>query len=124
MMNLFKKATLATALAATALTAASPAMARDYYGYHHGDSTGAAIAGGIIGLALGAVIVSAASNHDHDRYRDRGWEYRDGYYWDRDGHRYDRYGRRYDDSDYYARRGYRDGNYGDGYYGNGYYRGY
>ena len=116
-MNLFKKATLATALAASALTAASPAMARDY-GYHHGDSTGAAIAGGIIGLALGAIVVSAASHHDHD-YRDRGWEYRDGYYWDREGHRYDRNGRRYDDNDYYARRGYH-----DGYYGDRYYRGY
>jgi hypothetical protein len=123
-MNLFKKATIATALAATALTAASPAMARDYYGYHHhGDSTGAAIAGGMIGLALGAVIASAASNHNHD-YRNRGWEYRDGYYWDREGHRYDSNGRRYDDSDYYARRGYRDGYYGDGYSGDRYYRGY
>jgi len=119
-MNVFKKATIATALAATALTAASPAMARDYYGYHnHGDSTGAAVAGGIIGLALGAVIASAASNHDHDLYRDRGWEYRDGYYSDREGHRYDRNARRYDDNDYYARRGYR-----DGYYGDPYYRGY
>jgi hypothetical protein len=119
-MNLFKKAALASSLAASALTTAAPAMARDYYGYHHnGDSTGAAIAGGMVGLALGAIIASAASNHDHDRYRDRGWQYRDGYYWDREGHRYDRDGHSFDDSDYYARSGYR-----DGYYGDNYYRGY
>ena len=123
-MNLFKKATVAITLAATALAAASPAMARDYGYYHHADSTGAAVAGGIIGLALGAVIASAASNHDHDRYRDRGWEYHDGYYWDREGHRYDRDGRRYDDDAYYARRGYRDSYYGNPYYGDRYYRGY
>jgi hypothetical protein len=123
-MNLFRKATIATALAATALTAASPAMARDYGYYHHGDSTGAAIAGGMIGLALGAIVASAASNHDHDRYSDRGWEYRDGYYWDREGHRYDRDGRPYYDNSYYARRGYGDGYYVAPYYGDRYYRGY
>jgi hypothetical protein len=118
-MNPLKKGILASALFASALTAASPAMARDY-GYHsHDDSTGAAVAGGIIGLALGAVIASAVSNHDHDGYQDRGWQYRDGYYWDRDGHRYDRNGRRYDDDNYYASHGY-----GDGYYGERYYRGY
>lgn len=126
-MNLFKKATLATALAASAFTAASPAMARDYGYRHNGDSTGAAVAGGIIGLALGAIIASSANNHDRDYdYRRNGWEYRDGYYWDRQGHRYNRDGRRYDDNGYYARRGYRDGNRGyDGYRG-GYdgYRGY
>jgi hypothetical protein len=118
-MNLLKKAILASALTASALTAASPAMARDY-GYHsHGDPAGAAIAGGIIGLALGAVIASAASNHDHDDYRARGWQYREGYYWDREGHRYAPNGRRYDDDNDVARRGY-----GDGYYGERYYRGY
>jgi hypothetical protein len=118
-MNSLKKAILASALTASVVTAASPAMARDY-GYHnYGDSTGAAIAGGIIGLALGAVIASAASNHDHDRYRDHDWQYRDGYYWDREGHRYDRNGRPYDDDNYSARRGY-----GDSYYGERYYRGY
>lgn len=117
-MTFFKKATLATALAATALTSASPAMA-DSYRRHRGggDTTGAAIAGGIIGLALGAIIVSSASNRN-DRYADRGWRYRDGYYWDRSGRRYDRDGRPCDDDNYYARRGYRDGyGYRDG---NGY----
>lgn len=117
-MNILKKATLATALAASALTAASPAMARDYGYRHRGDTTGAAIAGGIIGLALGAVIASSVNHHDRDYdYRRNGWEYRDGYYWDREGHRYDRDGRRYDDR-YYIRRGYNDGYY------DGYYRGY
>ena len=49
-MGIFKKATLATVLAATALTAATPAMARPYG--HRSDNTGAVVAGGIIGLAL------------------------------------------------------------------------
>ncbi len=117
MTKILTKAVLATTLAATALTAASPAMADDYRGYHRdrGDSTGAAIAGGIIGLALGAIIVSASSNK-HDRYRDRGWSWRDGYYWDGNGNRYDRDGQPCDDDDYYSRRGYGD----QGYYGRSY----
>lgn len=134
-MSILKKATLATALAATTLATASPAMAQDYYGHRRGgDSTGAAIAGGIIGLALGAIIVSSANNNRHDRYASRGWQYRDGYYWDRQGHRYDRNGRRCDEDDmrgrdsrgYYDRRGYDDRGYGRddrGYYGRGDYYG-
>jgi len=129
-MSIFKKATLATVLGATALTAASPAMADPYYGYRRGggDTTGAAIAGGIIGLALGAIVATAASNHnDHNRYADRGWQWRDGYYWDRDGRRYYQDGRPCDDGrqGYYNRRGYDDRGYGygdRGYYGRqGYY---
>lgn len=96
-MSIFKKTVLGTALAASALGASAPAMARDYYRDH--DNTAAvAIGAGIIGLALGAVI--ASSNHDNDRYYDRGyaygpaytsgWYYRDGYYWDRSGRRHDR----------------------------------
>jgi MFS family permease len=120
-MNLFKKATLATALVASTLATASPAMARDYY-RNRSDSTGAAIAGGIIGLALGAIIASSANDRRDRDYRDydyrrNGWEYRDGYYWDRQGRRFNRDGRSAD-GDYYARRGY----YNDrGYNG---YRGY
>jgi hypothetical protein len=121
MTKIFSKAVLATTLAATALTAASPAMADTYRGGYNrdrGDSTGAAIAGGIIGLALGAIIVSASSNK-HNRYRDRGWSWRDGYYWDREGNRYDRDGRPSDQDGYYSRRGY--GDRGDrGYDGRGY----
>ena len=57
-MNILKKATFATALAASALTAASPAMARDHYGYrHHGDSTGAAM--GIVTRSSAALIAAA-----------------------------------------------------------------
>lgn len=144
-MTILKKATLATVLGATALTAASPAMADPYYGYRRGggDTTGAAIAGGIIGLALGAIVASSASNHNRDRYVERGWTWRQGYYWDRQGRRYDRdgrpcddradYGRQgnYDRNGYYDRRGYDDRGYGqddrgyygrDGYYGNRTYR--
>jgi hypothetical protein len=121
-MTLFKKAALGTALAASALASATPAMARDHYYRHNGDSAGAAVAGGIIGLALGAIIASSAGRHDRDYdYRRRGWEWRDGYYWDRQGHRYDRDGRRYSDDDYYARRGYYDDR---GYYDNRGYRGW
>jgi hypothetical protein len=140
-MSMFKKATLATVLGATALTAASPAMAQGYYSGHRngGDTTGAAIAGGIIGLALGAIVASSVNNR-HDRYADRGWQWRDGYYWDRQGRRFDRDGRpcveangygRGDRQGYYDRRGYDDRGYGygdrgyygrDGYYGNRTYR--
>lgn len=119
LMTLFKKATLATVLAATALTAATPAMARPYYDRHRSDNTGAIVAGGIIGLVLGAAI--ASSSNRHDRYENRGWTWRNGAYWDREGRRYDRDGRRFD-SDGYARRGYDSRYYGDrGYYGGGSY---
>lgn len=138
-MTILKKATLAAALGATALSAASPAMARDYYhgGHRGGDTTGAAIAGGIIGLALGAIVASSINhrNDDYRRYENRGWQWRDGYYWDRQGRRYDRDGRPRDERDgrggYYDRRGYDDRGYGysdrgyygrDGYYGERSYR--
>lgn len=120
LMTVFKKATLATVLAATALTAATPAMARPYDRYRS-DNTGAIVAGGIIGLALGAMIASSA-NHDRDRYVDRGWTWRDGAYWDREGRRYDHDGRRYDD-DRYARHRYDNRYYGNHGYGGGYYGG-
>ncbi|MDE2620780.1 MAG: hypothetical protein KGL54_11520 [Sphingomonadales bacterium] len=119
-MGIVRKATLtkivgASVLAATAITSATPAMADPYYGHRRGgDTTGAAIAGGIIGIALGAIIASSASSHRNDRYVDRGWTWRDGYYWDRQGRRYDRDGRPCDDRDgYYERRGYGDRGWGD-----------
>lgn len=111
-MNILRKATLATVLAASALTSVTPAMARDHYRRGH-DNGGAVIAGGIVGLALGALIVSSANDRNHDRYRDDRY-YRDGRYYDRDARYYDRDGRyynrdgRYDDrGSYYDRRGYR-----------------
>ena len=122
-MSMIKKATLATALAATTLAAASPAMAQDYYRHNRGgDTTGAAIAGGVIGLALGAIIGSSVANNNRGdyryRYADRGWQYRNGYYWDQQGRRYDRTGNY--DRRYYDRRGYDDRGWGQtdrGYYG-------
>lgn len=113
-MNILKKSTLAVALAATAIGSATPAMARDHY-RRGGDATGAAIAGGIIGIALGAIIASSGNDrHRDNRYDDRR-VYRDGYYYDRDGYRYDRDGYRNDRDNRwndYNRRGYRE----DGYY--------
>ncbi len=123
-MNILKKATLATVLGATALTAvATPAMARPY-DRHRSDTAGAAVAGGIIGLALGAMIASSANDrydrYDDYRYRyaDRGWTWRDGYYWDGDGRRFYRDGRPFGDYRF-DRRGP-----GDGYPGYGGYRGH
>lgn len=110
-MNILKKATIATVLAATALTSATPAMARDSY-HRRGDNTGTAIAVGVVGLALGAIIASSANNRN-DRYRGdryyRDSRYDDGRYYDRNGRYYDRDGRYdgYNDQDYYNRRGYR-----------------
>jgi hypothetical protein len=112
-MTFFRNATIATALAATALASATPAMARDHY--RNNDNTAAvAIGAGVIGVALGAIL---ASNNNRDRYRDdryygssygsvyeSNWQYRDGWYWDRDGGRHNR-----DDYDRYQRGDYRRG---------------
>ena len=126
MTTRIRKFAFASALAAMTLGSVSPAMAQGYpYGnggyrnHDRGDSTGAAIVGGIVGIAIGALIASGG-NRDRDRYRDRGWEWRNGYYWDRQGHRYDRHGRRHDDDRYYNGGGHYRGS--DG-YGNDEYRG-
>jgi hypothetical protein len=129
MFSFAKKAALSIALAATALTSAAPASAQDFRRHRGGgDATGTAIAAGIIGLAVGAIIVSS-TNRNRDRDRDRRFSdrryynngyvynngynngypqpYRGGYYggtYDRNGYpqgSYDPYG--------YQRRGYRDG---------------
>lgn len=120
-MNLLKKATLATALTASALASVTPAMARDHYGRRGDDTAAWAIGAGILGLAIGAAVASGA-DHDRDHRYDRryynggDYTYRDGYYWDRYGNRYDRdwrrdayrddYRRGYDRNYYYDRRGY------------------
>lgn len=72
-----RKATLAIALAASALASATPAMADPYYGRHRGrggDTAGAAIVGGIIGIALGAIIASSSDNNRNRHYADRRYD--------------------------------------------------
>jgi hypothetical protein len=79
MNNLLKKAGLGVALAATAITVSAPAEAQRWGGYRHynrgGDTAGAAILGGIVGLGVGAAIASSNNN----RYYDRGYYDRDYY---------------------------------------------
>lgn len=75
--TLITKAILAGALGAATLAAASPAMADDRRWHRHrdgGDTAGAAVAGGIIGLALGAAI--ASNGRDRDYYDDRYYYHR------------------------------------------------
>ena len=88
MTGMLKKIGMGTVLAATVLSAV-PADAQRYRGYRHhgGDTTGAAIVGGIAGLAIGAAIASGA-NHDRDvYYRDHGYrpDY-DAYYYRNHGY--------------------------------------
>ncbi|MBC2666158.1 hypothetical protein H7F51_11580 [Novosphingobium flavum] len=113
-MTIIKKAVLAVALGAATLTAASPAMADGYRGYRRGgDTTGAAIAGGIVGLALGAAIASGS----RDRYYDDGYYYARPYPRQRSYYVYREYPRyvpvyphrEYRGYDRYDRRGYRHG---------------
>jgi hypothetical protein len=129
MVTAAKKATLALALAASALASATPALADPYYGgYRHhdrgGDTAGAAIAGGIIGLALGAIIASSSNHHrrDYDERRYDGayrgqpsWNgqvYNNGYNGGYQGQYDQRYRGGYQQG--YSRDGYPQGN--DGYY--------
>lgn len=126
-MAFFRKTALATALAATALAGATPAMAQDRYGQrHHDNSAAVAIGAGVLGLAIGAII--ASSNH-HDRddrryyngyvyspgyaYSNGGWydgyRYYNGWFYDRDGYRrYDRsdWDRMHQGRNYYGNQGY------------------
>jgi hypothetical protein len=121
-MNIIKKATLAAAVAASALVSITPAMAHPY-DHHNGDAAALAIGAGILGLAVGAAVASSNHHHDYDHgyydsgYYANGWQYRDGYYYGPDGQRYDRnayyqsqhnredWRRGYDQNAYYARRG-------------------
>lgn len=121
-MTLIKKAVLAGALGASALTVASPAMADDWRYRRHGggDEAGAAVAGGIIGLALGAAIASGSRDrYDDDYYYDRRYRHpRTRVYI------YESYPRYYGGYDRpYYRHYYPRGYYG-GYNGYGGYRGY
>lgn len=119
MKRLGLKAAVLSAIAATAVMAASPAEARRYHRDH--DRTGAVIAAGVVGLAIGAAL--ASSSRDRYYYRDRYYDdyyydryprYREYYYYDRpypryrDYYYYDRPRRRYRDRYHYDRpRGYR-----------------
>jgi hypothetical protein len=103
MTTLLKKAGLGAALAATVLTGlATPAEAQRYRHYGHGDAAGAALVGGIAGVAIGAAIASGADrdrdryyndhhyapNYDYAYYRGHGYYPADGYY----AYRYRSYG--------------------------------
>lgn len=107
MTGMLKKIGLGAVLTATALSAVPADAQRRHDGYRHhrgGDATGAAILGGIAGLAIGAAIASG-NNRDRDvYYRERG--YRPDY-----------------DSYYYRSHGYypQDGYYAWNYQRNGYY---
>ena len=138
-MSLIKKTVLGSALAATALVSATPAMARDYR-YRHDDNTAAvAVGAGILGVGLG-VLLGSGNRGDDDGYRyDNGrwydgYRYDNGWFYDRDGRRaYDRreWNEHRRDRDHDRRnerdgRGYDNRGYnGGGYYGgdSGYYQG-
>ena len=95
MNGIVKKAGLGIALAATALTTAVPADAQRWGGYrgHHrgGDTAGAAILGGIVGLGVGAAIASSNRPRYDRGYYGGGYGYNGGGYYDRN---------------YYPQRGY------------------
>ena len=72
--------TLGGAVCATATTADARPYGHDYYGGHHGHGDGgAAIAAGVVGLALGAAIASNSGPYYSHGYYDRGY-YDRGYY--------------------------------------------
>ena len=93
--------------------AAAPASARDWGYGHRNDDAGYAIAGGIVGLALGAVL---ASHHDHYSNGYYGYNGYDGYYGS--GYRYNRY--RYNNYNNYDNYNYNRYGYGQPYYGSTY----
>ncbi|WP_374281625.1 hypothetical protein [Novosphingobium sp.] len=129
-----KKTVLGTTLLATALASASPAMANDsrYRRHDNGDTVGAAVVGGIIGLTIGALIASSGKNKrdrcDDRRHDDRrcyardNRPYYDGYNGNGGGYYngYPQQGGYYGNDGRYYRN---DGGYADGQYGRGY-RGY
>lgn len=116
MTGIFKKSVLAATLAATALVSAAPAQADPYRGRRHnnGDAVGAAVLGGIIGLAIGVIASSGGKNKhrcDYDRNRDDRYErnYDERCYRDRDG----RYGNYRQQGGYYGNYPQQDGSYRD-----------
>ena len=87
MNGMIKKAGMAVALAATALTASAPADAQRYGGYHGyhgggyrgGNVAGAALLGGIVGLGVGAAIADSHRGYYYGGPRYYGG-YNGGYY--------------------------------------------
>lgn len=70
-MSILRTIVLGGSLAAVTLATASPALAdRGRYYRGGGDTTGAAIAGGIVGLAVGAAIASSSRDRGRDYYYD------------------------------------------------------
>ena len=95
MTNLVKKATLGLVMGATVLTAVAPAADAQRYRYRHRDHTGAAVAAGIAGLAIGAAIASSDRRYYDRRYGYDRRSYRDHGYYPYDGYYYRDYQRRY-----------------------------
>lgn len=91
-MKRFLASLLALGLAATSFPSAASAHDWRRYSYRH--HRGDAVAAGVVGLALGAVIGAAITDSNHRRYYDRRYSgcydrcgydrgyYRDGYYED------------------------------------------
>jgi hypothetical protein len=87
MRKVLTAALAAITLGGAVCATAAPAEARDHYyggryygGGRHQDGSGAAVAAGVLGLALGAAIASD-HGYSHRGYYDRG--YYDGGYYDR-----------------------------------------
>jgi hypothetical protein len=78
-MKRFFGALMALIVATGALVPATASAQRYYHHYYYGHrGHGDAVAAGVVGLALGAIIGSAAAD-SHRRYYDRGY-YDRGYY--------------------------------------------
>ena len=112
--HLFKKSVLATALVASALASASPAMADSYGNYRRHDDTGKVIAAAVAGVVIGAVLNSNRNARNGRCVTDRNG--------------YSRCYRTNTNGAYnngYNRGGYNQGGYyqGGGGYNNGYYQG-
>ena len=123
MIEKFHRAGIAAALTLGAMTVTPSAEAQSRYYHHrgHGDATGAAIAGGVIGLALGAAIASSG----HRDYYDDGYYYGRprGYYYGYPRTYYYRSYPRYYYYDRYPRHYYRGGGW-NGWRGNGWHGGH
>ncbi len=105
--------TFGGAIAATA----APAQAHDYDGYydagrrHHSNNTGAAVAAGVVGLALGAALASSSRSGrgsayygSNSYYGGNSYGAGNGYYGD--GYGRSRYGYSDDGDSYYSRQRY------------------